>query len=203
MVIAIDGPAGSGKSTASRAVAERLAFNHLDTGSMYRAVAFVCLERGIEPGVAAESIEIVPGPPLTVDGLEPGDRLRSPEVTAEASRVAADGAVRERLVSLQREILSTGDWVAEGRDICSVVAPDAEVRVWLVADEAERARRRAVEQGRDEADVLAEQRSRDANDTGHGRSTLEPPEGAVRLDTTGMTIEQVVEAICSMASAAS
>lgn len=202
MVIAIDGPAGSGKSTTAKAVAAELRFSHLDTGAMYRAVALTSIDSGIPPADAAATVRIDPGPPLLVNGEEPGERLRSPEVTAEASKVAKDTEVRRLLVAMQREILAEGDWVAEGRDICTVVAPDAEVRIWLFADEAERARRRAVEQGLDEAEVLAAQRERDTADSGHGRSTLEAAEGATRLDTTGLSVEQVVERIRAMVDAA-
>lgn len=202
MVIAIDGPAGSGKSTTAKAVAATLDFAHLDTGAMYRAVALASLERGLAPAEAAAAIRLEPGPPLLVDGEAPGERLRSPAVTAAASTVAGDPEVRRLLVARQREILAAGDWVAEGRDICTVVAPDAEVRIWLFADEEERARRRAVEQGLDPAEVLEAQRLRDTADSGHGRSTLEAAEGATRLDTTGLTVEEVVERIRAMVDAA-
>jgi cytidylate kinase len=202
MVIAIDGPAGSGKSTTAKAVAATLGFAHLDTGAMYRAVALASLERGLAPAEAAAAIRLEPGPPLLVDGEAPGELLRSPEVTAAASGVAGDPEVRALLVARQREILADGDWVAEGRDICTVVAPDAEVRIWLFADAGERARRRAVEQGLDPAEVLEAQRLRDTADSGHGRSTLEAAEGATRLDTTGLTVEEVVERIRAMAEAA-
>ena len=202
MVIAIDGPAGSGKSTTAKAVSAALGFRHLDTGAMYRAVALASLEKGIEAAEAASSLDFDPGPPIRVGGVEPGDGLRTPEVSAAASGVAADPKVRESLVAAQRAILAEGDWVAEGRDICSVVAPDAEVRVWLFADETERARRRAAEQGLDVEAVLAAQRERDGNDTGHGRSTLEPPAGAVKLDTTGLSVDQVVSRIAKLAELA-
>ena len=199
MVIAIDGPAGSGKSTTAKAVAATLGLRHLDTGAMYRAVALSVVEQGLAPAEAAASLKFEPGPPMLVNGTDPGSRLRDPDVSSAASAVAADASVREALVAKQREILAEGDWVAEGRDICTVVAPDAEVRVWLFADEAERARRRAVEQGLDLEAVLAAQRERDANDTGHGRATLEAPDGAVRLDTTGLAVDEVVARIASLA----
>lgn len=199
MVIAIDGPAGSGKSTTAKAVAAALGVRHLDTGAMYRAVALAVVEDGLGPAEAAAGLRFDPGPPILVNGAEPGGRLRDPDVSAAASAVAADAAVRQELVSRQREILSSGDWVAEGRDICTVVAPDAEVRVWLFADEAERARRRALEQGLDVEEVLAAQRERDANDTGHGRATLDAPEGALKLDTTGLSIDEVVSRIAQLA----
>jgi cytidylate kinase len=199
MVIAIDGPAGSGKSTTAKAVAAALGIRHLDTGAMYRAVALRSVEQGIEPAEAAATIAFDPGPPLLVDGKEPGTRLRDPDVSAAASRVASDPEVRKALVARQQAILADGDWVAEGRDICSVVAPNAEVRVWLFADERERARRRAAELGIDVDQVLQDQRTRDGNDSGHGRSTLESPEGAIRLDTTGLSVDEVVAQISSLA----
>ena len=195
MVIAIDGPAGSGKSTTAKAVSAALGFRHLDTGAMYRAVALAVVERGLEPAVAAQQLEFEPGPPILIDGVDRGTRLRAPDVSAAASGVASDPEVRAQLVATQRQILASGDWVAEGRDICSVVAPDAEVRVWLFADELERARRRAAEQGLELEQVLDAQRQRDGNDTGHGRSTLAAPEGAIKLDTTGLSVEQVVSSI--------
>jgi cytidylate kinase len=203
MVVAIDGPAGSGKSTAARNVAAALGFHHLDTGAMYRAVALLTIDDGIDPVGAAATAVIEPGPPFRVNGSEPGERLRTAEVTERASQVAADPDVRAALVERQQAILADGDWVAEGRDICEVVAPDAAVKVWLTASEAERARRRAVESGRSEQDVLAAQRSRDQADGGHGRATLEAPAGATVLDTTGLAPEEVTEAIVRLARAAS
>jgi len=198
MVIAIDGPAGSGKSTTAKAVAASLGFQHLDTGAMYRAVALAVVEDGLEPAAAAKQLEFEPGPPILIAGVDRGTRLRDPDVTAAASGVASDPDVRTQLVALQRRILASGDWVAEGRDICSVVAPDAEVRVWLFADELERARRRAAEQGLELDDVLEAQRQRDGNDTGHGRSTLSAPEGAIKLDTTDLSVDQVVASISQL-----
>lgn len=202
MVIAIDGPAGAGKSTVAKAVADDLGFSHLDTGGMYRIVALASLESGEAPIDAALTVEIEPGPPLLMNGTAPGERLRTPEVTARASDVAGDPAIRELLVKRQRQILNSGNWVAEGRDICQVVAPDAEVRVWLTASPEERARRRAAQSGQAYEDVLADQTVRDAADDGHGRSTLSAPEGAHIVDTTELSAEQVIERIRALASAA-
>ncbi|MCX6387818.1 MAG: (d)CMP kinase [Solirubrobacterales bacterium] len=185
MVVAIDGPAGSGKSTVAKQVAAALGFGHLDTGGMYRIVALASLELDLPPAEAAMAVTIEGGPPLLMNGVDPGDRIRTPEVTA-----------------MQQAILGSGDWVAEGRDICQVVAPDAEVRVWLTADETERARRRAAQTGQAIAEVLAAQRDRDEADQGHGRSTLEPSEGATVVDTTGLTPADVVSRIRSLADAA-
>jgi CMP/dCMP kinase len=134
MVIAIDGPAGAGKSTVARAVAERLGFTYLDTGAMYRAVALAAAERpGEEPASVAEQIDISVGDRVIVDGRDVTDDIRTAQVSANASRVAADAGVRRALVEKQRAILREGDWVAEGRDIGSVVAPDAAVKVFLTA----------------------------------------------------------------------
>lgn len=202
MVIAIDGPAGAGKSTAAKGAAARLGFAHLDTGAMYRAVALVAIEQGITFGESARSVVIDPGPPFLVNGVDPGGALRSPEVTSAASEAAGDPEVREALISLQRRILERGDWVAEGRDICTVVAPDAEVRIWLTASEELRAQRRALQTGESPEVVLAAQRERDAMDQGHGRSTTEAPAGAVVLDTSGLSADQVIERIVEMAAAA-
>jgi cytidylate kinase len=202
MVIAIDGPAGAGKSTVAKAVAEHLGFSHLDTGGMYRIVALASLETGVEPLEAAKQVRIDPGPPLQMNGSVPGDKLRTPDVTARASDVAGDPEIRVLLVDRQREILSSGNWVAEGRDICQVVAPDAEVRIWLTASPEERARRRAAQSGQKVEEVLAEQTIRDAADDGHGRSTLSAPEGAHVVDTTELNAAQVIERIRALANAA-
>jgi cytidylate kinase len=127
---------------------------------------------------------------VLVDGRDVSEAIRAPEVAQEASRRAADPAVRDVLVAKQRALIAGGDWVAEGRDIATVVAPDAEVKVYLTADEAERARRREV--------PVEELRERDHRDQGHGRSTLEPAPGAVPVDTTGLTIDEVVARIVEM-----
>src|SRR5436190_7151758 len=162
MVIAIDGPAGAGKSTVARAVAERLGFTYLDTGAMYRAVALAASESPDEPPAdVAERLAITVGDRVTVDGRDVTDAIRSPEVSAGASRVAADPGVRRALVAKQQAILADGDWVAEGRDIGSVVAPEAEVKVFLTASAEERARRRAAVHGVDVDQLLREQRARD------------------------------------------
>jgi cytidylate kinase len=189
VVIAIDGPAGAGKSTVARAVAERLGFTYLDSGAMYRAVALSLLR---EPGDAvarARAVEIDFGDPA----------IRAPEVSEAASRVAQDPAVRAALVERQRELMSNGDWVAEGRDIGTVVAPTAELKVFLTAEPEERARRRAAELGTDYGTVLRDQALRDEQDRSREHSPLEPAPDSVEVDTTGLSIDEVVERIGELA----
>jgi CMP/dCMP kinase len=198
MVIAIDGPAGAGKSTVARALATELGFRYLDSGAMYRCVALLSLANPAAPAselAGAAEIEMPGLGTILLDGRDVSGELRTPDVSAQASVVAADPAVREALVAKQRELLQTGDWVAEGRDIGTVVAPDAELKVYLDADPAERARRRAAELGADETSVLAEQAIRDQRDRSREASPLRAAEGAVILDTTGFDIGQVVERI--------
>jgi cytidylate kinase len=198
-VVAIDGPAGAGKSSVARAVADRLGFTYLDTGAMYRAVALAAAERGAEPASVASTVKIEPqGEKIVLDGRDVTDAIRTPEASEAASRAAADPAVRRAVVEHQRRLLRTGDWVAEGRDIGTVVAPDAEVKVFLTAEPEERARRRAVELGLDPARVLAEQAIRDERDRTREHSPLEPAAGAVMLDTTHMTLSEVVQRIAEL-----
>jgi cytidylate kinase len=185
VVIAIDGPAGAGKSTVARAVAERLGFTFLDTGAMYRAVGLA--------GTADCDIAF-DGDRVLLDGRDVSTEIRTPAAAQAASITAADPAVRAVLVAKQQALLAEGDWVAEGRDIATVVKPDAEVKVYLTASAEERARRREI--------TIAELDERDRRDQGHGRSTLEPAEGAVRLDTTGMTLDAVVDRIVSLTGVA-
>lgn len=195
MVIAIDGPAGAGKSTVARAVAAALDFTYLDTGAMYRCVGLAKL-RGKRD---LEALEIRVGERVTLDGEDVTELIRTPEVSAAASEVAAHPEVRAALVGKQRAILQSGDWVAEGRDIALVVAPDAEVKVFLTATPQERARRRAAELGADVATVLADQTLRDERDATGDRTVDAPAPGAVALDTTGLTLGEVVERIVEMA----
>jgi cytidylate kinase len=189
MVVAIDGPAGAGKSTVARALADELGFTYLDSGAMYRAVALQAMRNG---GPAAEQARA-----LDVDLLASPD-IRTPEVSDAASRVATDPAVRAALVERQREILSDGDWVAEGRDIGTVVAPDAAVKVFLTADPEERARRRASELGVDPDMVLRDQTLRDEQDRSREHSPLRAAPGAIELDTTGLSIDEVVQKIAAL-----
>jgi cytidylate kinase len=202
MVVAIDGPAGAGKSSVARAVADALGFTYLDTGAMYRAVALAARDAGVPPEQVAGRLRIGIGDRVTVDGRDVTEEIRAPEISELASRAAAEPAVRRALVAEQQRLLASGDWVAEGRDIASVVAPDAEVKVYLTATPEERARRRAEQLGADPALVLAEQRLRDERDVGHGRTTLGPAPGAVELDTTGLTFDEVVDRVVQLVRAA-
>jgi len=199
MVIAIDGPAGAGKSTVARAVAERLGFTYLDTGAMYRAVALAAAGREDDAAAIAAGADIRVGDRVLLDGRDVTDAIRTPDASAGASRVAADPGVREALVRLQQEIVRDGDWVAEGRDIGSVVAPDAAVKVFLTASPEERARRRAAQTGGDAEAVLREQSERDQRDMSAERTVLEPAADAVPVDTTGLTLDEVVAQIETLA----
>lgn len=205
MLVAIDGPAGAGKSTVARAVARELGFTYLDSGAMYRCVALLSLQQpGGEPAklAAAARIELRDegdSPRTLLDGHDVSERIRAADVSEAASRVAAEAGVREALVARQRALIARGDWVAEGRDIGTVVAPDAELKVFLTASAEERARRRADELGADPATVLAEQSLRDERDSTRSHSPLQAASGALTLDTTGMGVEQVVARIAALA----
>jgi cytidylate kinase len=201
MVVAIDGPAGAGKSSVARAVAAQLGFIYLDSGAMYRSVGLAALQRGVEPAAVAGEVSIDLGERVMLDGRDVSDAIRMPAVSEAASRAAADPAVRVAMVEQQRRMLSAGDWVAEGRDIGSVVAPGAEVKVFLTADPRERARRRAAELGVDPATVLAEQLIRDRRDTTRADSPLVRASDAVELDTTGLSLSEVVQRIVALVEA--
>ena len=216
MLIAIDGPAGAGKSTVARELASALGFAYLDSGAMYRAVALLALqsaggrlpERPGALGELARAASIDPGgrpagapAPVLLDGRDVSQAIRTPEVSEAASVVAADPDVRAALVAKQRELMLDGDWVAEGRDIGTVVAPDAELKVFLTADPNERARRRAAELGADAGMVLAEQTMRDERDSTREHSPLRPAPGALTLDTTGLSVQAVVERISGLVGA--
>ena len=199
MVIAIDGPAGAGKSTVARAVAERLGFTYLDTGAMYRVVALAAQRSEREPGEVAAAVTIEVGERVRLDGEDVTEAIRTPEVSAGASRVAADPAVRAALVRMQRAMVQDGNWVAEGRDIGSVVVPEAAVKVFLTAAPEERARRRAAQIGGDPSETLREQHERDRRDATAERTVLEPAADAVPVDTTGLSLDEVVAQIETLA----
>jgi CMP/dCMP kinase len=195
MVIAIDGPAGAGKSSVARAVARELGFTFLDTGAMYRAVGLLTLENSRPAAEIAEGIELEVGERIVANGRDVTADIRTPQVSEAASRVAADPGVRAALVARQQAIMAEGDWVAEGRDIATVVAPDAAVKVFLTADPEERAARRAAELGADPLQVQREQALRDQRDASEARSVHEPAPDAVPVDTTGLSIDEVVAQI--------
>jgi cytidylate kinase len=199
MVIAIDGPAGAGKSTVARAVARELGFTYLDTGAMYRAVGLATMQDDGAPAELAHLIGIEDGDRVFIDDREVTDQIRTPEVSAAASRVAADPSVREVLVAKQQEIMSEGDWVAEGRDIATVVAPGAAVKVFLTADSNERARRRFQQSGGDLEQVRQDQDERDRRDASAHRSVHEPAPDAIPIDTTGLSLDEVVAQVVTLA----
>jgi cytidylate kinase len=205
VLIAIDGPAGAGKSTIARALARELGYTYLDSGAMYRCVALLSLaapDREPAELARAADIELVPGdgpPHIVLNGRDVTEAIRAPEVSEAASRVAADPGVREALVARQRELIASGGWVAEGRDIGTVVAPEAALKVFLTAEPHERARRRAEELGAEQATVLAEQALRDERDSTRAHSPLRPAPGAITLDTTGLSVRQVLERIVALA----
>jgi cytidylate kinase len=216
VVVAIDGPAGSGKSTVARRVAERAGLRYLDTGATYRALTLALLGRGIPVGDAEAvadaakavdlTLELPPGPAgaarVLLDGVEPGPALRTPEVNAAVSVVAAVPAVRELLVGLQRSLVAVGGIVVEGRDIGTVVWPDADVKVFLTASEHERVRRRGgdAEGGGETAETLAR---RDAIDSGRAASPTRPAADALVIDSTTRSIDQVVDLLLQLIDAAS
>lgn len=216
-VVAIDGPAGSGKSSTSRGVAERLGFDYLDTGAMYRAMTWAMLNRGIDvhdPQAVADAASAVriwvgtdpAGHEVVTDGEDVTAPIRSAEVTAAVSPVSAVPRVRELLVAQQREVIAAAPHgiVVEGRDIGTTVAPDAPVKVFLVADPVARAARRAKELG--VADTAAMEESlarRDAIDSGRTASPLAKADDAVTVDGTHLTLEQVIDEIVALVNSAS
>jgi CMP/dCMP kinase len=199
MVIAIDGPAAAGKSTVARGVAERLGFTYLDSGAMYRVAALAAMGRGERsPAEVAGALRIELGERVLVDGTDVTAAIRSPAVSEAASRIAADKAVRAALVEKQRELLASGDWVAEGRDIGTVVKPDAELKIFLTASPEERARRRAAELGADWRTVLQDQTIRDQQDSDREHSPLRAAADSIELDSTGRPAEDVISQIVGL-----
>jgi cytidylate kinase len=201
MVVAIDGPAGAGKSTVAHAVADALGFTYLDSGAMYRCVGLAAREQGRAPADVAPELRIELGERVICDGRDVTDAIRTPEVSEAASQAAADPAVREAVVAQQRRIVAAGDWVAEGRDIGTVVAPEAAVKVFLTASPEERARRRAEQIGADVATVLQEQAIRDERDITREHSPLVAASDAVELDTTGLTQDEVIARVVALVEA--
>jgi CMP/dCMP kinase len=206
MVIAIDGPAGAGKSTVARALAARLGITYLDSGAMYRTTALATLRAGADPDDAEQVSAIAAALGLQLaadrvelDGEDVSDDIRAPEVSAAASRVSVHEGVRAAMVERQRAMIESGDYVAEGRDIGTVVSPDAPLKVFLTASAAERARRRAAETGEFTRDVLEAQADRDGRDSEREHGALRPAADAVELDTTGLEVEAVVDLIAGMA----
>ena len=206
MVIAIDGPAGAGKSSVARAVASELGITYLDSGAMYRCVALAALDTGADLddgaalGTLAAGLEIeFDGRRVLLGGNDVGAAIRAPRVSAAASRVSVHPGVREAMVARQQALIATADFVAEGRDIGTVVSPDSPLKVFLTASDEERARRRAAETGEDFESVLDAQRRRDARDTDREHGALRPADDAVELDTTGLGLEEVVGRVVSLA----
>lgn len=203
-VIAIDGPAGAGKSTIARSVAEKLGFTYIDTGAMYRAIALWASRTGTAPSDAQKleqlaisaDIELLPQRKVRLNGDDVTDAIRAPEISALASQVASIGVVRAAMVAKQRELARRGSVVMEGRDIGSVVFPDARVKIFLDADPSERVRRRAVELPGEHPEALAAQiAERDQRDRNRTESPLLQAPDATYLDSTGMTPQQVEDAI--------
>jgi cytidylate kinase len=206
MVIAIDGPAGAGKSTVARGVAAALGFTYLDSGAMYRCLALAAIERNADLddegaiGELARSLSIeLEGDGVALDGRDVSTAIRAPEVTEAASRVSVHPPVREALVARQRAMIEGGRYVAEGRDIGTVVSPDAPLKIFLTASSGERARRRAAESGEEEAAVLAAQRERDERDSTRAHSALRVAADAVQIDTTDRSVEEIVARITALA----
>lgn len=206
MVIAIDGPAGAGKSTVARGVAAALGFTYLDSGAMYRAVALAALREGTDLGDGDALGALARGLDLALDGAsvrlggeEVTAAIRTPEVTAAASRVSVHPEVREAMVAQQRALIAAGRYVAEGRDIGTVVSPDSPLKVFLTATPEERARRRAAESGESPEAVLAAMRDRDSRDREREHGALRAAPEAVEMDTTGLGSDEVVARVVELA----
>ena len=200
MVIAIDGPAGAGKSTVARRLAQEMGFNFLDSGAMYRVLGLSLARSDGDPAERAREITIELGDRTFLDGEDVTDAIRTREASEAASRVATLQAVRAALVDKQRDLLHDGrDWVAEGRDIGTVVAPDAELKVFLTASPEQRARRRADELGADYETTLKDQLLRDQQDMQREHSPLKPADDAVEVDTSDLTVDDVIQRIAALA----
>ncbi len=210
VVVAMDGPSGSGKSSTSRGVASRLGLRYLDTGAMFRAMTWWMLENGVDVADAdavasyADQPLLISGtdpnaPTISVDGTDVAVPIRGPEVTAAVSAVSAVPRIRERLLREQRDIIGDGDIVVEGRDIGTVVAPRAAVKVYLTADPGARAARRSAEQdGMDLAATEQDLARRDRYDSGRATAPLTMADDAHHVDTTPYTLEQVVDRVVAL-----
>ncbi len=206
MVIAIDGPAGAGKSTVARMLADRLGVTYLDSGAMYRCVALAAIEAGIAFDDAESLAQLARGLELEfvsdrvrLGGEDVTEAIRAPEVSAGASRVSVHPGVREAMVERQRALIEAGDYVVEGRDIGTVVSPEAPLKVFLTATDAERARRRATESNEPLERVVAAQAVRDARDQGRAHGALRPAADSTEIDTTGLDVDRVVDQIVVIA----
>lgn len=223
MIVAIDGPSGSGKSSVAREVARRCGLTYLDTGAMYRSVAFACLERGVDPeddaatadvarAISIEFLASEGGQRVLADGQDVTAQIRTPEVERAVSPVSANPAVREAMVAEQRRFGASGDVIAEGRDIGTVVFPNADVKVFLSASPEARARRRAVQRGggnlatgdavsvdaRAEQKILEDLVRRDAYDSSRAASPLRAADDAHRIDSSELSFEEVVQAVIAL-----
>ena len=215
--IAVDGPSGAGKSTLAKLLAKELGFLYVDTGAIYRTVGLKAYREGVDPEDGAAVTALLPGlnielkyggdglQHMYLDGEDVTDAIRAAEIDRSVSAVAAAPAVRQALVAQQQRIGRAGNYVVEGRDIGTAVFPEAELKVFLTASAAERAHRRVAQNERrgvgstDYAEVLADIERRDAIDSSRDTSPLKPASDAVQMDSTGRTIEQVIERICALA----
>ena len=206
MVIAIDGPAGAGKSTVARGLAGELGITYLDSGAMYRCVALAVSRAGVDPddpaaaaGVADDLEVAFESGRVLLDREDVTDAIRSPEISALASRVSVHPGVREALVMRPRDLISRGPYVAEGRDIGTVVSPEAPLKVFLVADDEERARRRAAESDRPVDEVLADIADRDRRDAEREHGAMRAAGDSIEVDTTSLTADEVIARIAALA----
>lgn len=214
MIVAIDGPAGAGKSTVARAVARRLGVAYLDTGAMYRALTWLALRRSVPPGEEEALVALARANPIEIEPTDDGDRvrvaghdvtaaIRTPAVAAQVSEISAHPGVRAEVVAAQRALLSQGSWVSDGRDVGTVVCPDADLKVFLTASLHERARRRLADLHAggvemDEATVLEDVRRRDHADSTRSASPLRIAQGAIVIDSSELDADAVAQLIVSL-----